>query len=132
MVNKKTFGFGGDAVFTEPEVFMAHANARLSMHGRILLVRRVRVESRPVAHVAKEPGISRQCAHRWVRRYDEQGWLGLRERSSRPHRVANRTPAPVEARVPASTCVVRRQDLEPPTPVNRKCHAGEGIQVGAG
>lgn len=78
---------------------MAHANARLTLHGRILLVRRVRIESRPVAHVAKELGISRQCAHRWVRRYDEEGWQGLHDRSSRPHRVANRTPAAVEARV---------------------------------
>ncbi|MFD8565261.1 IS481 family transposase [Streptosporangium canum] len=78
---------------------MAHANARLTMHGRTLLVRRVRLDGRPVAHVAKELGISRQCAHRWVRRYDEDGWPGLRERSSRPHRVANRTPAAVEEHV---------------------------------
>ncbi|GAA1311562.1 hypothetical protein Psi02_55710 [Planotetraspora silvatica] len=87
---------------------MAHANARLIMHGRIPLVRRVRLEGRPVAHVAKELGISRQCAHRWVRRYDEQGWPGLRERSSRPHRVANRTPASVEARVLACRRTDRR------------------------
>ncbi|WP_344054982.1 helix-turn-helix domain-containing protein, partial [Planotetraspora silvatica] len=87
---------------------MAHANARLTVHGRILLVRRVRVDGRPVAHVAKELGISRQCAHRWVRRYDEQGWSGLHERSSRSHRVANRTPAPVEARVLACRRTDRR------------------------
>ncbi len=41
---------------------MVHANARLTQHGRVLLVRRVRVHGRPVAHVAKELGISRQCA----------------------------------------------------------------------
>ncbi len=35
---------------------MSHANARLNLHGRMLLVRRVRVEGRPVAHVAKEQG----------------------------------------------------------------------------
>ncbi|MDP9869023.1 transposase [Streptosporangium brasiliense] len=84
---------------TQPEVFVAHANARLTLHGRTLLVRRVRLDGRPVAHVAKELGISRQCAHRWVRRYDEDGWPGLRERSSRPHRVANRTCAAVEEHV---------------------------------
>jgi len=43
---------------------MAHANARMTLHGRRLLVRRVRLEGRPVAHVAKELGVSRQCAHR--------------------------------------------------------------------
>jgi len=49
--------------------------------------------------VAKEMGISRQCAHRWVKRYDEDGWAGLCDRSSRPHRVANRTSAAVEIEV---------------------------------
>ncbi|MFI7042885.1 IS481 family transposase [Microbispora rosea] len=78
---------------------MAHANARLTVHGRILLVRRVRFDHRPVAHVAKELGISRQCAHRWVKRYDQQGWAGLHDRSSRPRCVANRTPAQLEQAV---------------------------------
>lgn len=80
---------------------MAHANARLTFHGRCLLVRRVRGDGRPVAHVAKELGVSRQCAHRWVRRFDEFGVEGLRDRSSRPHRCPSRTPARVEARVVA-------------------------------
>jgi transposase len=90
------------------EVFMAHANARLTLHERVLLVRRVRVDGRPVAHVAKELGISRQCAHRWVRRYDEDGWAGLRERSSRPHRVANRTSPAAEQAVLACRQSIRQ------------------------
>jgi transposase InsO family protein len=80
---------------------VAHANARLTFHGRCLLVRRVRGDGRPVAHVAKELGVSRQCAHRWVRRFDEFGVEGLRDRSSRPHRCPARTSARVEARVVA-------------------------------
>jgi hypothetical protein len=52
-----------------PEVFASHRNARLNLHGRVLLVERVCGQHRPVAHVAKELGISRQCAHRWVARY---------------------------------------------------------------
>ncbi len=80
---------------------MAHANARLTFHGRCLLVRRVRCDGRPVAHVAKELGVSRQCAHRWVRRFDEYGVEGLRDRSSRPHRCPTQTPARVEAKVVA-------------------------------
>ncbi|TDD66677.1 hypothetical protein E1298_40135 [Actinomadura rubrisoli] len=47
-----------------PEVVMGHANARLTFHGRCLLVRRVVQDRRPVAHVAAELGVSRQCAHR--------------------------------------------------------------------
>jgi ribosomal protein S14 len=45
---------------------VAHANACLNLYGRRLLVERVITDGRPVAHVAKELGISRQCAHRWV------------------------------------------------------------------
>jgi len=59
------------------EVFMGHRNARLTVHGRRLLVRRVRVEVMPVAHVAKAMGISRQCAHRWVARRDAEGDGGV-------------------------------------------------------
>ena len=47
---------------------MSHINARLNVRGRALLVERV-LGGRPAAHVAKELGISRQCAYRWVRRY---------------------------------------------------------------
>ena len=81
---------------------MFHGNARLTLHGRRLLVQRVRLDGRPVAHVAKEMGISRQCAHRWVARYDVEGDAGLRDRSSRPRSSPNATPAELVARVP--TC----------------------------
>ena len=78
---------------------MSHANARLTVHGRRLLVSRVIDDARPVAHVAKELGISRQCAHRWVSRFRAEGEAGLLDRSSRPHRCPRRTPAEVERRV---------------------------------
>lgn len=52
-----------------------------------------------VAHAAKAMGISRQCAHRWVARFDAEGEAGLSDRSSRPHASPNRTPAAVEAAV---------------------------------
>lgn len=87
---------------------MSHANARLTFHGRCLLVRRVRVERRPVAHVAKELGVSRQCAHRWVARFDREGWAGLVDRSCRPHSCPQRTAAEVEARVLAERDASRR------------------------
>jgi transposase InsO family protein len=81
------------------EVFMAHRNGRLNVFGRRLLVQRVRVEGWPVAHAAKATGVSRQCAHRWLARWDAEGDAGLEDRSSRPHRSPNQTPPEVEARV---------------------------------
>lgn len=78
---------------------MAHANARLTLHGRRLLVERVVTDGRPVAHVAKELGVSRQCAHRWVARFRAEGPIGLLERSSRPRHCPRRTSAAVEHEV---------------------------------
>lgn len=78
---------------------MSHANARLTVHGRLLLVSRVREQGRPVDHVAKEMGISRQCGYRGTARFDAEGLAGLIERSSRPLSSPTRTPAAVEARV---------------------------------
>jgi hypothetical protein len=78
---------------------MAHANARLNLHGRRLLVRRVREEHQPIAHVAKAMGLSRQCASRWVHRFDELGDDGLRDRSSRPHTSPTHTSPEIEQRV---------------------------------
>lgn len=62
---------------------MVHRNARLTPAGRLILVHRV-LAGRPVAHVAKELGVSRQCAHRWVARFRERGAAGLIDRSSAP------------------------------------------------
>ncbi|MGJ1577233.1 leucine zipper domain-containing protein, partial [Clavibacter sepedonicus] len=55
---------------------MSHGNARLTVHGRVLLVRRVVEDRRPVSHVARELGVSRQCAHRWVARFRQEGVAG--------------------------------------------------------
>jgi transposase InsO family protein len=71
----------------------------LNLYGRRLLVSRVIDEGRPVAHVAKELGISRQCAHRWVSRFRADGEAGLRDRSSRPHRCPRRTSTALEQQV---------------------------------
>ena len=87
---------------------MLHANARLTVHGRQLLVDRVLIDGRKPAHVAAELGVSRQCAYRWVRRYREEGPAGLLDRSSRPHHCPTRTPAHVEAAVVALRLAERR------------------------
>jgi hypothetical protein len=62
----------------------------------------------PVSHVAKAMGISRQCAHRWVARYDSDGDAGLVDRSSRPHAMPRRTHPDIEAGVLAARLEHRR------------------------
>src|SRR4051794_3443786 len=86
-------------VFYRPEVLVSHRNARLNVRGRLLLVDRVRRQGWPVAHAAKAQGVSRQCAHRWVRRFDAEGVPGVADRSSRPRRSPTRTPGAVEQQV---------------------------------
>ncbi len=86
---------------------MSHRNARLTFHGRRLLVERVH-QGMPVAHVAKAMGVSRQCAHRWLARYDTEGSAGLWDRSSRPHHSPTRTSPEVEAEVLAARAEHRR------------------------
>lgn len=77
---------------------MVHRNARLTVVGRLILVRRV-LAGRPVSHVAKEMGVSRQCAHRWLARYRTHGEAGLSDRSSRPVSSPSATPAATAAAV---------------------------------
>lgn len=87
---------------------MSHRNARLTFHGRRTLVERVREQGMPIAHVAKMMGVSRQCAHRWIARFDAAGEAGLVDRSSRPHRMPAKTSAQVEAAVLAARFEHRR------------------------
>ena len=75
-----------------------HRNARLTVWGRQELCRRI-ATGRPVAHVADEMGVSRATAHKWWRRWLEQGEGGLVDRSSRPHRMPTRTPVPIERKI---------------------------------
>ena len=70
-----------------------HGNAALSWSGRRLLADRVLVEGWPLAAAAAAARVSVRCARKWVGRYRLEGEQGLLDRSSAPHRVANRTPA---------------------------------------
>lgn len=87
---------------------MPHVNARLTFHARSLLITRVLVDRRPVSHVARELGVSRQCAHRWVRRYQQEGYDGLRDRSSRPRLMPRKTAPALEQRVLALRAELRQ------------------------
>ena len=77
-----------------------HANAPLTPQGRLRLCLRI-AEGWTVAAAAESMNISRQCAHKWWRRFQLEGLDGLRDRSSRPHRSPNQTPARLERRIVA-------------------------------
>jgi len=68
-----------------------HANAALSWTGRKRLSELVVVDGLTVAAAAAASGVSVRCARKWVGRYRLEGVAGLRDRSSAPQRVANRT-----------------------------------------
>lgn len=74
-----------------------HANARTCPQSRCLLCERVCVQGWTLRAAAEAAGVSVRTAGKWLRRYREQGEQGLRDRSSAPQRVANRTePARLE------------------------------------
>ena len=77
---------------------MAHANARLTAAGRLVLCQRI-AAGRPVAHIAGEMGISRTCADRWWSRYQQGGQAGLVDRPSCAHRHPRRIPPDLEGPV---------------------------------
>jgi transposase InsO family protein len=70
-----------------------HANAALSWQGRRRLAERVVCEGWTLNAAAAAAGVSVRCARKWVVRYRLEGEPGLRDRSSAPRRVANRTAA---------------------------------------
>jgi transposase len=76
---------------------MHHRNAPLSVEGRRRLI--ARCQTRPIAHVAAEMGISRQCASKWVNRYRDYGENGLTDHVSVPHHQPTATPAATIMRI---------------------------------
>jgi transposase InsO family protein len=68
-----------------------HANAALSLKGRRELCRGVVERERTLAQAAEAAGVSVRCARKWVGRYRAEGEVGLRDRSSAPHRIPHRT-----------------------------------------
>ena len=72
---------------------MAHRRARLTPFARLLLVTRILEEGWTVAAAAESMGVSRATAHKWVRRFIDEGTSGLEDRSSAPHRRPRALPA---------------------------------------
>jgi transposase InsO family protein len=77
-----------------------HRNAPLTPEGRLRLCERIQA-GWSVAAAAESMNISRQCAHKWWRRFRDEGMAGLEDRSSRPVSCPHQTPARVERRIVA-------------------------------
>lgn len=73
-----------------------HPNARLTPRGRETLVSRIE-SGLGVAETARQMGVSRQTASKWLRR--SRSGEPMSDRSSRPRRLARSTPREVEDRV---------------------------------
>lgn len=94
-------GCGLSKAHSNPEVLVSHRNARLTVHGRLLIVQRHQGGWKQ-AHIAAAMGISRKCVKYWLDRYEAEGETGLETRSSRPHSMPNKTAPAVEEKVLAA------------------------------
>ena len=63
-----------------------HKNARLTPHGRERIVRQVE-SGQTLKAVGEAAGVCPRTVRKWVSRYRSEGLAGLRDRSSRPHRL---------------------------------------------
>jgi transposase-like protein len=72
----------------------AHKNARTTPFGRAVMVRRVLEEGWSVAAVASAFEVSTRTVRKWLARFCSEGVVGLENRSSAPHLVANKLAAP--------------------------------------
>jgi transposase InsO family protein len=81
---------------------MAHAThsyAALTPRARLRLARLIVDHGWSPARAAERYDVSWRTAAKWAARYREEGPAGMNDRSSRPHRQPNRTPAPMVRKI---------------------------------
>ena len=81
-----------------------HKNARLTRFGRERMVMQVASGQTPEA-AARAAGVCPRTVRKWMARFEAEGFEGLKDRSSRPHRLYRPTPAVIVEQVEA----LRRQ-----------------------
>ena len=77
-----------------------HKNAKLTPRGRERIVLMVQSGQTPEA-AAHTAGVCPRTARKWIDRYHREGVTGLRDRSSRPHRLRCPTPQAVVDQIEA-------------------------------
>jgi transposase InsO family protein len=78
-----------------------HGNARTCPKSRRLLVERIESSSWSVEEAADAAGVSERTAYRWLKRWRDEGLVGLLDRSSAPGRIPHRTPRDREQAIAA-------------------------------
>jgi len=92
-----------------------HQHARMTVHGRALLVSRVRQDGWRVVDAAQAAGVSQRTAYKWLARYKAGGERMLHDRSSAPARPRGRLPAETTAAIES----LRRERLSGPAIARR-------------
>ncbi len=78
---------------------MPDPRPRLNVYQRHLVCQRVRHDDWSVTRAADAAGVSRQTAHKWLRRFEREGPVGLADRSSRPWRMPRLTRIDLAVRI---------------------------------
>jgi transposase-like protein len=78
---------------------MSHANAALTPRARLRLARLIVDSGWSPARAAERYDVSWRTAAKWADRYRVKGEAGMNDRSSRPRRQPNTTPAPVVRKI---------------------------------
>ena len=76
-----------------------HANAALTPRARLRLARLIVEQGWSIPRAAERYDVSWKTAKKWADRYRAEGPAGMTDRSSRPHRQPNRTPAPMVRKI---------------------------------
>lgn len=76
-----------------------HQHARMTVHGRVLLVSRIRQAGWRVSDAATAAGVSERTAYKWLARFRAGGERMLHDRSSAPARPHRRLPAQTVAAI---------------------------------
>lgn len=76
-----------------------HANAALTPRARLRLARLIIEQGWSIPRAAERYDVSWKTAKKWADRYEADGPTGMLDRSSRPHRQPNRSPAPVVRKI---------------------------------
>ena len=78
---------------------MTKAELARRMAWRFKVIQQGAERSRNVARTCRHFGISRQAFHRWKRRFDAEGAIGLSDRPSPPHRSPKATSREVISKI---------------------------------
>jgi len=78
---------------------VSHANAALTPRARLRLARLIVEDGWTPSEAAKLFMVSTVTARKWSARFRVEGPAGMADRSSRPHRIPNRTPEPVKRQI---------------------------------